>query len=453
MQNTDINEIEKLKYLQNKIHDATIDCINTFSLAQKAEPLFNDFMALVFMTFRDSVDTSISSPLREKSNQSIINNIEKEMFKMITQRLPYNCTIQDIDEQIEITKKAIYKDFLGSTIVFHSKNNLSSYCEESDDPYVKKLHKQVLIVEEYLRSSEKDLKFLSKLYKNFSKIDITDTFIDDIKPYSPTKVKPLDLKNINTLADYYNCKITLLTLLSNSSMLCDESTDGKPHKYCVSQVDIPYLQLVEQAKDQNPKTKDEFIKILIELAHETYYKEYVPFNEQLIDTINEQNACKSNSTYKASLSPKMKKKYTQELTNLKNNLKELKNDRLLNYVLKLELPNIFNKLSEIPDLNVEIIDSKERAKSNGFCACYYTVELNGVVICEILGNSEFRSNLTKKGNAAHNLMRDKSFDIKPLFELRSFPFSNSKKAKEKLNFYTEFLNTVSLNEVSRLSYF
>ena len=41
------------------------------------------------------------------------------------------------------------------------------HCEDSDDPYVKKLYKQVLIVEEYLRSSEKDLKFFSKLYKKF----------------------------------------------------------------------------------------------------------------------------------------------------------------------------------------------------------------------------------------------------------------------------------------------
>lgn len=454
MQNTDINEMEKLKYLQTKIHEATLECANTYLLAKNDESLFHTFLSLVFMSFRNSVDTSISVPYRVKFFQSTINNIEKEMFKMLTERLPENCTKKDIDEQIAITVKSICKDFLGATIVFHSKNNLDTYCEESDDPYVKKLYKQVLIVEEYLRSEEKDfnLDLLSRLYKRVAKIDISGTFIDDIKPYTPTKVKPLDLRNINTLADYYSCKITLLTLLTNSSMPCTESTDENQHKYCVSEVDVPYLQLVKQAKEINPRSKDEFISILTELAHKSYYRKYTPFDEQLKDTLKEQTSCKLNSIYKADLSPTIKKKYIQELNNLKNNLKQLKNDRLLNYVLKKELPNIFKEISELPNFNIEIKDSKERAKSSGFYACYYTVELNGTVICEILGNSEFRSNLSKEGNAAHNLMPNKSFDIKPLFELRSFPFPNSPKAKEKLDFYCEFLNTVSLNDVSRISY-
>ena len=121
------------------------------------------------------------------------------------------------------------------------------------------------------------------------------------------------------------------------------------------------------------------------------------------------------------LDVKLQNKYTQELTNLKNNLNQLKNDRLLNYILTLELPNIFHELSELPNLNVKIKSHKERAKSSGFYACYYTVELNGIVVGEVLGNSEFRYNLSKEGYAAHNTMYKKSFDIKPLFELRAFP--------------------------------
>ena len=99
-------------------------------------------------------------------------------------------------------------------------------------------------------------------------------------------------------------------------------------------------------------------------------------------------------------------------------------------------------------MNVEIKSHKERAKSSGFYSSYYTVELNGIVTCEVLGCSEFRYNLSKEGPASHNIMYKKSFDVKPLFELRAFPFPNSKQAKEQLDFYCEFLSTVSLNDVS-----
>ena len=103
---------------------------------------------------------------------------------------------------------------------------------------------------------------------------------------------------------------------------------------------------------------------------------------------------------------------------------------------------------EHPNLNVEIKSHKERAKSSGFYACYYTIELNGILVGEVLGNSEFRYNLSKEGYAAHNTMYKKSFDIKPLFELRAFPFQDSRQAKEKLDFYCDFLSTLSLNDVS-----
>lgn len=112
------------------------------------------------------------------------------------------------------------------------------------------------------------------------------------------------------------------------------------------------------------------------------------------------------------------------------------------------MPNIFHELSELPNLNVKIKSHKERAKSSGFYACYYTVELNGIVVGEVLGNSEFRYNLSKEGYAAHNTMYKKSFDIKPLFELRAFPLENSEQAKRDLDFYCEFLSTLSLNDVS-----
>lgn len=454
MTKDDLNDEELLKYLQIKIHEATLECVNTYQLSKEIDTLFHTFLSLVFMSFRDSVDTSISDSHRYKGFKSLINNIEKEILKKLTNNLPDNYTTSDIDLLISNVVKSVCKDFLGATIVFHSKNNLSNYCEDSNNPYIKKLYGQVLIADTYLKSNETDKKIslYHKISNHFKAIDISDTFIDGAlnNPLAPRKLKPLDLENINTQKDYYSTLIDLLTLLSNLSLPCTESTDGKVHKYCVSELDVPYLQLVKQAKSQNPKNKDEFIRILTDLAHKAYYREYTPFDEQLDNALSNRNKAQKSSSYTAKLSAKDKEKYTQELINLKNNLQQMKNDRLLNYVLTLELPNIFSKLSELSNLNVEVKSHKERAKSNGFYACYYTIELNGAIIFEVLGNSEFRSNLSKEGYPAHNLMPNKSFDIKPFFELQAqaFPFNNHPNPKEKLDFYCDFLSTVTLNDVS-----
>lgn len=451
MYNTNNNDIEKLKYLQIKIHQTLLECINTYSLAEQKKSLFYSFLASAFMRFRDSIDTSVANPARLKANSSVIDNIEKEILKKLQYNLPENYDINSIDEIITKIVQDVCKDYLGATIVFHSKNNCSTYCNESDDPYVKKLYKALLTTEEYLRSSEKlhNDTIISRLSERLQKIDISNTFVDENpNRLAPQKVKPLNLENIDTLEKYFDTKIALLTLLTNHSIPCTESTDGKEHKYCVSELDIPYLQLVKQTMELKPKTKDEAIKILIDLARANYFREYLPFDEQLDKTIKEKRLAKKNTSCTLKLPAETQKKYTQELTNLRNNLKQLKNDRLLNYILSIELPNIFQELSELPNLNVEIKSHKKRAKSSGFYSNYYTIELNGIVTCEILGCSEFRYNLSKEGNASHNTMYKKSFDIKPLFELRAFPFPNSKQAKEQFGFYFEFLSSVSLNDVS-----
>lgn len=451
MENTDISESNKLRYLQLKINEALLKCINTYSLSSKKTSLFYSFSALVLMRFRDSIDTSVANPTRKKASSSVIDNIEKEILKKIKNNLPVDYSYEDIDNLVPLIVQDVCKDYLGSTIIFHSKNNCSKYCEESSDLYVKKLYNSVLTTEEYLRSDEKIHKatIFSNLYEHIKKIDISNTFIDDNpNKHTPRKLRPLNLENIDTLEKYYDTKIGLLTLLTNNSIPCTESTDGKPHKYCVSELDVPYLQLVKQTMELKPKSKDEAIKILIDLAHKNYFREYLPFDEQLDLALSQKSANKSSPLYKAKLSESEKKQYTQELVNLRNNLVQLKNDRLLNYILTLELPNIFKELSEQPNMNVEIKSHKERAKFSGFYSTYYTVELNGIVTCEVLGCSEFRYNLSKEGPAAHNIMYKKSFNVKPLFELRAFPFLNSKQAKEQLDFYCEFLGTVSLNDVS-----
>ena len=99
MDKTNISDLEKLQYLQLKIHEATLECINTYSLAEQKDSLFYTFLSLVFMRFRDSIDTSVANPARLKANQSVIDNIEKEVLKKIPNKLPKNYNLEDIDKQ------------------------------------------------------------------------------------------------------------------------------------------------------------------------------------------------------------------------------------------------------------------------------------------------------------------------------------------------------------------
>ena len=77
-ENYDTNELtesEKLRYLQEKIHEATLECINSYILLKDKMPLIENTLALIYMNFRNSVGTNASMPFRYKSSQSTINNI------------------------------------------------------------------------------------------------------------------------------------------------------------------------------------------------------------------------------------------------------------------------------------------------------------------------------------------------------------------------------------------
>ena len=76
-------ELDKLKYLQKKIHETTLNCINSYILLKDKIPLIEASLALVFMDFRNSVSTSVSMPFRYKSFQSAQKNIFKEFEKHI----------------------------------------------------------------------------------------------------------------------------------------------------------------------------------------------------------------------------------------------------------------------------------------------------------------------------------------------------------------------------------
>ena len=110
------------------------------------------------------------------------------------------------------------------------------------------------------------------------------------------------------------------------------------------------------------------------------------------------------------------------------------------------MPRILSSLSNQPGLSVEVIDSKEKIKENGFYALYYILKINNIAILELQAQSEYRSDLGKEGNAAHNSIPGKSFDIRHMFKLNpktTHPFD-----KNQLDFYCDFLETVNLNDIS-----
>ena len=443
-------ELDKLKYLQKKIHETTLNCIDSYILLKDKIPLIEASLALVFMDFRNSVSTSVSMPFRYKSFQSAQKNIFKEFEEHIME-LPENCTYEDIDKMVEETILDISKDFFGATFVFHNQNDVKNYCDESDDPYAKKLYKQYASIENFLNESEKieQLPAEEKSKKDSKKIDITDSFIDgeDVSTSkAPHKIYPFNVDNIHTYRDYNTKLIELLTLLTNCSMPVKDPKDGKIHKYAVSQMDIPYLKLIDEASMYNPKNKDEWIEIVTKLAHEAYFKPFIPFDIQLNEALENNSKMAKSKTFDSELSEKDKRHYVNHLKLLRDNLVSISKDRLLNYILKSEMPRILSNLSNQPGLSVEVIDSKEKIKENGFYALYYILKINNIAILELQAQSEYRSDLGKEGNAAHNSIPGKSFDIRHMFKLNpktTHPFD-----KNQLDFYCDFLETVNLNDIS-----
>lgn len=444
-----ISELDKIKYIQKKIHETTLKCMDNYILLRDKIPLIQAALALVFMDYRNSVFTSVKMPFRYKSSQSMQKNISKEFEKNI-KKLPANCSYEDIDKMVEETILEISKDFFGATFVIHNQNDVKNYCDESDDPYVKKLFKQYSCVESYLDESDKmeHLPSNEKSQMKSKKIDITDTFIDGNETSTekaPKQINLFDVEDIHTYRDYNTKLIELLTLLTNCSMPCQDSSDGKIHKYAVSQMDIPYLKLVEEASTYNPKNKDEWIEILTKLAHEAYFKPLRPFDVQLEEALSKNAELSTSPLFHTELNEKDRIHYINHLTFLRDNLAAISKDRLLNYILKSEMPRILDSLSDQPGLSVEVIDSMEKLKENGFYAQYYIIKINGIAILELQAQSEYRSDLAKDGNAAHNSIPGKSFDIRHLFKLNpktTHPFDD-----KQLDFYCNFLETVNLNDI------
>ncbi len=58
--NTFSSEEEKLRYIQIKIHECILECINTLNTVKEAIPLINTASSLNNMFFRSSVRKNIS---------------------------------------------------------------------------------------------------------------------------------------------------------------------------------------------------------------------------------------------------------------------------------------------------------------------------------------------------------------------------------------------------------
>ena len=135
--NEKITDEEKLKYLQTKIHETTLECINSYLLLKDKVPLIDATLSLSFMDFRNSIARSIGLPSRSKGSQSAIANLIKEVSKKL-ENISSDSSLEEIDRMVEKVVKDVSKDFFGATLVLHSQNDLKDYCEESDDLNVKR---------------------------------------------------------------------------------------------------------------------------------------------------------------------------------------------------------------------------------------------------------------------------------------------------------------------------
>lgn len=55
MDKTNISDLEKLQYLQLKIHEATLECINTYSLAEQKDSLILHFSIISIYAFLETL--------------------------------------------------------------------------------------------------------------------------------------------------------------------------------------------------------------------------------------------------------------------------------------------------------------------------------------------------------------------------------------------------------------
>ena len=444
------SEEEKLRYMQTKIHEAILECINEYITLKYKISLLNSINGMIFMHSKIITD-NIKYPARYKSSESVINNITKETLNMLSQ-LPINCSKEELDIAIPKMVQQVSKDFYGAKLIIKNNNDLRDYCEESDDPYIQQLYKQYCCVQNYLNESEnirntsiskpsdsKDYS-LSKGTPKSKTIDISQSFIDKpIDKNDLTSLPPLNITDISTKEDYCTQLVSLLTLLTNVGIPSLEN-----NKYIVAQSDVPYFELVKRVSSIHPKNNDDFIKNLTALARMCYFTDYEPFDIQLQKAKKQLEKVSQNPR---ELSSENKDIHIRNLKYLKNNLEQCLNSRLCMAILNAEVPGILNSLSNLPNIKIDIISKKNKAKDNGYCATHYTIKSNSIALSELQTQTGFYNNLDQNGNCAHNSsITGKSTGIREFFELN--PENSQPFEKGDLDLYCNYLETVNFNCLS-----
>ena len=205
-----------LKYAQEKFYSAMVDAIEAYNRSILMADFLNTVNAAFYKETRVHLTPDAHIPNRSKGFSSFKKNVKKELKDNFYSIPSENCTKEDIDKAVENFKNEVFKDILGATLTLHTNSDFTQYCENTDDPELKKLYIQNKAITRYLNSNTKPKK----------RINMSDAFIDDdpeLKKVSP-KIKALDIENISSEKDYYDQLIALLTLLTNLSMF------GRPHQ-------------------------------------------------------------------------------------------------------------------------------------------------------------------------------------------------------------------------------
>lgn len=445
-----LSQFEKIQYVLPKLKDLNEQISNYYRYRNELFPLFRACSAHLYISFRDNIDPNAHAPLRIKSKSSMETKLKRIERKLMSSILKSDCTKESIDQQIDKMLNKILQDIFGLTIVLHTNNNIDQTYKDSKDPKIQMLLRQSKLVKQYL-DFKPDKKDASKTF------DITQTFIDNsdigIQNRAPKELPPLSINNIETWEDYYTNLISLLTLLTNLSTPCNYSSDGKKHNYCVSQINIPYLKILnfDGVIDNNDKMQS--IKNLLHIAENTYNGSFTSFDEQFDSALKSQKESMQSGTYHNMINPQSLLNCKIQLQYLKENLENLLNDRLSQYILENEVPTILEKMSqelkeskELKNCDIDLQQTEfyNKARSNGYIASYIVAKFKKLFYFEIQLITEFRYKMGKEGNSAHNASRaNKSIDIYKLFTAR-----DSSLAESDLIILLKFLNSIDFKDIS-----
>ncbi len=441
-------------------------------------------------------------PNRQKGFDSFINNVKKEIdynLEVLAQTSP---TKEDIDRMVEKFKQEVIKDLHGATLVVHTLADFSDYCKNSNDSELKKLYNQYSVIEKYLNdnSHSKDKIDISNVFIDDSIDGSNDNSKDSTIPH---EIVPLDIENISTLEDYYEQLIALLILLTNASMF-GVPYQSKIEKFqnqskgflnpsskqrIVSEIDysisdiMELIKLSEGSNNYFDQRQKKILKVLQELCNQykeipkevidmfkimdkskeynshtlssntsksdggnnPLEKEYDSFDIQLIESLEEEKKASKNPDFRDPLPDSERKAYIIKLRHLKDNLDQIKKDRLHNYIIRKRLIDLIESVKNDPQysFDIQIDSSKEVNYTYGYSSFHTVLSLDDISL-EFIGRTEFRDDMTKEGPSEHNSNQPgkTTYNLNKFFELEN-PTDDEKVNRLLLAIYCNFLNSMS----------